>query len=357
MAIQWADNFSRYGTGSASRTAMLDGLPYASIGDNPSGNGRCITDPDPLVPSGSRCFRLGTLSNDWSDDFRVALPSPSSGVHGVAFRVWMNNLPVSTEGRQNIVAFMTVAGVVLAKVRVEQNGSLTVQETGGATIGDTIVPVLAPNTWFHLEVKYDSGTGAGSIYVNGVSRLTFTGGDTGIVAITNMSSRSGDSSSTTTNIKDAVYWDGTGTENNDVLGTVIVGRLKPTSDVTLGGWLPSTGSTGFDLLAKDAPNDTTYLSADDTPPAQMEYHFEDLPPDVTSVKAVLTVGRMRKIDGGDANVQMSLISNGDTDLGADRPVTSAFSYWFDVSELSPDTAAPWNPIELNNTTAAIDRTL
>lgn len=157
-------------------------------------------------------------------------------------------------------------------------------------------------------------------------------------------------------IKDFVLWDGSGATNNTFLGSVVCRRLKPNSDVTLGGWVPSTGVSGFPLLAKDAVNDATYMSADDAPPAAMEYGFTNLPPDITSVRGLVMVGRMRKIDGGDGNVQMSLISNGNVGSGADRPITTIFTYWYDISQLDPDTGLPWTPFAVDNMTGRVDRT-
>lgn len=105
------------------------------------------------------------------------------------------------------------------------------------------------------------------------------------------------------------------------------------------------------------PQDLSYMSANSTPPAAMEYGFDNLPADVTSVRGLLVVGRMRKVDGGDGNVQMSLISNGDVGNGANRPITTTFSYWYDVSQLDPDTGLPWTPLAVNNMTGRINRTL
>lgn len=75
------------------------------------------------------------------------------------------------------------------------------------------------------------------------------------------------------------------------------------------------------------------------------------------MSALIPVVRVRKTDGGDGNVQVGLNSNGDSDLGSDRPITTAFTYYWDVSEISPDTATAYTPVEVNAVTMTIDRTV
>jgi hypothetical protein len=90
----------------------------------------------------------------------------------------------------------------------------------------------------------------------------------------------------------------------------------------------------------------------------MRFEMENLPPDITSVRALISVTRHRKIDGGDGNVQTALSPNGTNwDNGADRPITTAFQYDFDVSEVSPVTSSPWTPVEVDSLKLRINRTL
>jgi hypothetical protein len=106
------------------------------------------------------------------------------------------------------------------------------------------------------------------------------------------------------------------------------------------------------------PTDLSYISADDTPPAASIFGMTDLPEDVTSVRAVMSIGRMAKTDGGDCDVQMSLSPDGTNwDTGADRPITTAFTYWWDTSHVSPATSAAWTPAEVDALEFRIDRTL
>jgi hypothetical protein len=353
MAIQWADNFGRYGTGATSDDFMRDGLPYNNWVS------QCIADPDPTAAAlGSRCCDLDNGGfNDPLLNSRIALPSPTSGTIGVAARYWFTAFNSGNQ-RQCIAVFANNVPTALACCHIEANGALTLREAlTGAQIATTGIPVISTNSWNHIETSYNGTTGAMEVRVNGVQKLTGTAVTLGTVAFAHPMERIASGIGNPLYIKDLVIWDGTGSQNNSFMGTVICRRLNPDADVTLGGWVPSTGVTGFNLLDKDVPNDLSYLSADDTPPAAMRFGFDNLPPDVTSVRAIISVVRARKIDGGDANLQVGLVSGVDVDNGADRPVTTAFTYYFDISELNPASAAPWTPIQVDAMNADVDRTI
>lgn len=86
--------------------------------------------------------------------------------------------------------------------------------------------------------------------------------------------------------------------------------------------------------------------------------FTDLDADVTSVKGIMSIQRAAKTDGGDGNLQVSLSPNGtDWDDGTDTPLTTAQTYHWDTSEVSPASAGPWLPAEVNTLQGKLNRTL
>jgi hypothetical protein len=159
-------------------------------------------------------------------------------------------------------------------------------------------------------------------------------------------------------LKDFVMWDGLGDVANDFIGPCGVYYLPPTSDVS-SGWSRTGGASDFGILDNVPPNDASYISAEEDPeiPAPCIVTCAPLPDDIVAVRAVLPIIRARKSDGGEGKLQMSLVSEGDEDLGADRAISTAFTYWWDVSHYDPSTLAPWAPGAVDNVQFKINRTL
>ena len=204
----------------------------------------------------------------------------------------------------------------------------------------------------------DASGGTLEVRVEGIPVIELTGLNLGSLPVAQVTPYTGESGSAerTYMIKDYVVWDDTGSINNDFLGSVLVYNLSPTSDVAL-NWTPSTGSTGYEILDNIPPVDSDYISAGDPPPSPYVAGLSDLPLDVTSVRALQTMVRAAKSDGGDGSLQVSLISNGTTGNGADRPITVAQTYWIDIFETDPDTTGAWTVSAVNAVDLQIDRTL
>lgn len=103
-------------------------------------------------------------------------------------------------------------------------------------------------------------------------------------------------------------------------------------------------------------SDMSLISAVTPPPAAYVCELSNLPPDITSVRGLMSIVRAMKSDGGDGSLQVGLISAGNVDLGTDRPITVAQTYYTDICELSPDTGNPWTPPEVDSAQLQINRT-
>ncbi len=359
MSLIHADNFSIYGTDS---TLLLNGI-YANVANSPA----LVVDPDGVSPG----YVLDTKGGTGSGWIRYVLPGARDTV-GMAARLWMPHLPTDTTGPVSFAApamwMQSTVGGSNVMLYVDTLGKIKV--VLGADVDDTLLaesstPVVTSQGWYHIEWKVtgDAVAGTVDVRVEGVEVISETGlntgsGDIELVFIGVDSDASG-GSSTHNYWKDYVVWDSLGTENNDFFGTVQVKTLLPISDVSL-NWTPSTGTTGYSIL-DNIPPSTTYISAEDAPlPSPYVAELEDLPADTTSVRGLITYVRAAKVDGGDGTLQVGLISDPDgtpaTDLGADRAITTAQTYWRDVSELDPATAAQWTPTAVNLAQLQIDRT-
>lgn len=337
-----------YGTGDQP-SFTLDGM-YAQF------QGEIETDPDGV--SGGNVVSYQHDSINTTVPWRWVMPAAHATV-GVAARFWNSNIPdgVSTD---YLIRWNDAGNSTVAQLFVTATGALSMQIIGGSTY-TTTGPVIVAGAWQHVEVKYTHGAGAlcsFEVRVEGVNVLNQTN-----VAGTNAdiaqlaSQRDNTSNNNLPRMKDLVIWDGSGSSNNNFMGSVQVRELLPSSDVSF-NWTASTGTTGWNLMDEAPPNDNTdYIYAVDPPPAASLFGLTDLPADVTSVKGLKVVVRSTKSDGGDGSLQVGLKSGASTGLGANRAITTTYTYWSDVFELDPATSAEWLPAAVNAVQLQLNRTV
>lgn len=351
MSITHADNFNIYGSSTAEMTASGR---YAEVTAS-----TLAADPD-----GVHTERV--LRKTGNGTIRRVLATPATKV-GMAGRFWFSFLPVDNDQRPNLFEWNDASNNPMARVKVNTTGAMQFElnddVVGWQVIETTPGPVITAGAWWHIAAQMDFGGGNFTLQVEGINEIDVDEADWGGFAPLSDTMYQGQFRSAANSfgaspliyLKDYVWWDGLGTENNDFPGSVLVAQLDPIADVTIGGWVPSTGTAAWSILDND-PASSPYLSADNTPPAAMELELENLPADVTSVKALVTLVRAAKTDGGDGTLQVSLISEGVEAPGADRPITAAQAYWEDIQELDPDTGAAWLPDAVDGATLKIDRT-
>lgn len=351
-----------YGRG-ANAVNMLNGTPWIRIaGASSAVLSPLREDPDPLV-AGVAYFPQDAGGNDpWPGADALAFQAPTR-TPGVSFRVWYTSLSGSANNQPQIGLSNAdnTTGYVL---RTRLNGGIGVYRRSGVSytlLGEITAPVLTTNAWAHISFTVDADTGDWSVQREGTQILSGT--DVTPLAediyFLNFISRVATGGSNERSYyKDLIVWDQGGSVNNTHPGPCAVYHLPVNSDVS-SGWSRSGGSTDYGLLDETPPDDADFIYAGEGPiPDPSIMGFVALDPDVVAVRGIMSVVRARKTDGGDAKLQVSLSPNDtDWDDGADRAITTAFTYWSDISELSPDTAQPWSPIEVNNSTVKINRTL
>jgi hypothetical protein len=356
MSIQWMDDFNGY-AGTIAR--MLDGTPWIDMV-----NSTLNADPDPSAAGTVLRVNSSDGVSNFASNVRIALPTPAQKV-GIACRLWLTTLP-NSGAHSFSFHWMTGANAMKYHFSVRPNGSIQLYR--GASFGarvlvaDSVAPVLFAGAWNHLEFWIDVVTGNYYCWKEGVPVAALTGvdgaplgGTTGIVSFADEEPGAG-ATNTTPYIKDLVVMDGLGTTNNAQIGPVTIYRLSPLADVS-GGWTPSTGASNAACIDEDAVSDVDYISAVTPAPAAELMTLEDLPAAVVAVRGVMLLGRMKKSDGGDGNVQMGIKSGASTGLGTDRAISTAFAYYWDVKEFDPATGVAWTPGAVNGAQVQVNRTL
>ena len=359
MSIQYMDNFSIYGTSTAN---MIAGTAWASAG----GASTLQNDPDGV--SGGKVLKVNA---GVSTPARLTLPVETDVTY-IAFRWWCSNLPTGANEGQDVeirdsnnnIRYVLYVNPTGRLVLVRTDGAGDVISTGDlsgfTTLETTTSPVVGSGAWYHVEWFMNRTTGEYEVRVEGVTVMSGTDGspatgDTGIVSWRDewVSSASNGFSIF---IKDLVIGDDNGSVNTEWIGTVQVLTLTPDGDVS-SGWARSSGTSDYELIDELTPDDADYIEAEDDPlPAASIVTLSDLPVDIVAVRALQTMVRTFKTDGGDGTLQASIISNGSEDSGLEHAVSLSARYEWDISEIDPDTAGAWTPIAVNAATLKIDRT-
>lgn len=355
MALLFMDGFDHYGTdikelGSAGYNFGPFASTYISIANS-------------IARTGLHGIRLQGNNTGDSALLRRPFNQGSRSKIGVAMALYLENL-ADTNYRYQLPSFRDTANNIIATVTLDTTGRLLVTGAAASTAGThvTDVPVIVPKAWQHLECFLDTTSGGFEARVDGVTVLTVTGmslGNANPVAqiMIGFDPRLGTSSNWYFHIDDLYAWDTTGDYNNDFLGDKKVFYIKADQDKSPQDWLPTGAATGAAAIGTDAPNDATYITATpDSVPATSKFSLSTLDPRIAAIAAVQTYTRMKKDDAGAANVKVSLESNSQLDSGADRPITTKYTYWQDVFEKDPNTGAAWTPQGLQDANLVIERT-
>ncbi len=361
MSLLWADDMSTYGI--SGQTKMLDGS-YAQA------DGTLVADPDP-TSAGLAVFKVATTPPTNGYYLRKVVGANKTTL-GMAIRLWQTNLPDTNQFYPGII-FADEDNVGQLLFQVKTTGAIAVYRGAGGiggsggpsgTLLGTSTVCLTAGAWHFIEIKALASDTVGTvdIRVNGTSVLSLTGLDTVASAKVHFAQASAfisarDTGSATGYFRDWIFWDTAGSYNNTFFGPVFVNRYTVNADISF-NWTASTGSIGYAMMDERGPDDADYTSADSTPPAASIYGVEDLPSNVTGIRGIMLYSRQKKSDGGDCNVKISLSSDHATySDGADRAITTAFTYWADILEVDTVTGVPWTRTGFNAAYMKTDRTV
>lgn len=358
MALQWMDEFNTYGAGLSGVTAALQGTPYAAIW--PNSTTQFPADPDPLATG--RVFRVGAQNvNSNTADTRISLPTPGTNI-GIGCRRWYGALPASSGFRPVVFSYRDAGNNKVYELQVELNGALSIYNGANVQLATTTAPVITGGAWYHIAMRINTVTGTVKVQVEGnniaaLTSYTFTP-TSALFYFIGMSSRQDFNSDFSPNhyMKDLTIWDGSGSQNNDMVGTVGVYRLSLASDVS-SGWARSSGTTDYGLLNETGPDDASLISAGSALPAASIMGISSLPAAIVGIRGIMPLIRLQKSDAGDCSIVDSIVSGASTANGATKTVLTSFAYYYDIIELDPATAALWTPTAVNAAKVKINRTV
>lgn len=357
MALQFIDGFDHYGTGAGSLTAMANGV-YANVGQTGPSNTQ--------VRTGTYGLKMAAVSND----FYRRVFSGSVATAGLGYAHWCGSLPVNN-ATYILAAFRDSGNLDQCAIVLQSTGAIAAYRGNGAINGSysallgTSSPVIVTSSWQHIEcrVTIDDTVGTVEVRVDGVTVLSLTGKDTKATATAGtaqvMWGRGSDSIGTpvvTEYIDDLFAWDTTGGANNDFIGDRRVRTIFPDGNAATQEWAVTGAASAYQAINEAAPDgDTSYISAS-TSPTTSEFTLQDAPVSVGAISGAQTYVYAKKTDAGTATMQVSMLSGVSVSAGADRPVTTAYTYWMDMHPVDPATGAPWTRDGLNAATLRVRRT-
>ena len=354
MSLLWCDGFDHYGLDEAN---MLDG-PYAEV--HP-----LVWDLSTANPRAGTHHMRWTTNNAESAWMRRVFGGAKTTV-GIGQAMYLPNLPTLNDCLL-VLQLRDAANAAQLSFYIQTTGAIAVR-TGGSTgtLLATSTALLTAAAYNHIEIKSTINNSAGAVEVrlNNVTIIDISGVDTQATANAEASQviwakqkgGTGEPGVTNVDLDDLFAWDTAGSYNNDFIGDHQVLTLWPDGDTARTDWTRNTGATDFEAIDEaDPDDDTTYVEA--TAAAEIsEYALDDLPSTVSAIAAVQLTGRMKKTDAGGAKVQQSLVSGASEFNGADRDITTEYTYWPDISEQDPATGAPWTRTALDAALYKIERT-
>lgn len=370
MSVIHMDDFTGYGAGAFDTDAPAVDLMLAGLYAGFLAPGTItsyvtpglVADPDGVSPG--LVLQCGPSGQNQDLCVRWVHPDGVQTTIGVAMRVWFPQLP--NAGSNAIIALMGEADAdYVYMLCVTSTGRLQIRAGFyGSVLYSSAAPCITAQGWWHIEFKAkNTVSGILAVRVEGipVPGLTLSGdfsASTDYAQVAQMQSGAGGGASHVFFVKDYVIWDGQGPDATDWVGTSLVFAHDIYADLQL-NWTPVPGaSEGFEILGNIPPNPTQYIYAEHDPePDPYQGLLNALPPDITTVKAVLVRYMAGKNDGGDGFVQSGMIGGVNetpaTANGEDRPITIAQTFYQDIFHRNPVTNTAWLPSNFDDGNVAV----
>ena len=350
------DGFDHYGT----IANLLAGV-YAEYLTSGATLSLATTNPR----TGAYALRATGLSTSPGLFWRRVLGGARTGV-GQALGYCIAALPTANDALAPIV-FRTGTNLAQVLVIVQSTGAIAVRQSSatGTLLGQTAGPVIFAGAYQYIEafVNCHSSTGSVEVRVDGVTVLDISGVNTNpratgeISQVSSEKLQTGAAACAPIDMDDLWCWNDLGSYNNDFPGNTRVGLALLDADTAITDWTRNTGATDFAATTQIPPDgDTTYIEAAAAGNVS-EFGIADAPGSVTAIKALQTCLMMKKTDAGASQVQAAMVSGASVANGADRPITTTYTYWPDIFETDPATGAPWTPAGFNAAKLRLTRTV
>lgn len=322
MALVFQDSFDCWGSGSTSRTNMLNSSNmWISIPVPSYTNFGCTTT---VYRTGTHSFsaQAGVLGGDQGALFSLGgTKTNASSYFGVGFALRVSQLP----GVDAMVCcFVDISGVQQYTIFVTSTGTVAVGKGNSLStiLGSSASGIITPNVFHHYEIKHkvpstNSATD-GELYIkiNGTQVVGITGVDfcvttntstTYIEKVGMLPSNAAHSSNFSTSYIDDLYvWDSTGSYCNDWIGNKACYVFYCDADTATAQWSITGTTQGFDAINDTTPDaDSTYLAATSAGVTSI-FELPTVNSSLTGISAVTVHSAIRQDSSGVSEIQVAL---------------------------------------------------
>jgi hypothetical protein len=212
-----------------------------------------------------------------------------------------------------------------------------------SSILETIDIGLLPDTWYwcEMKVKTNNSTGTYDVEVGGVNIFSASGVDTQTGSNAYSSTARMEGGGTTNRWDDLYICDSTGSVNNDFLGNVRVVSISPDGDSTANFGTSTPSANHYENVDENPSDDDTSYVEDGTVNTVDLYDYEALS-GAGSILGLQINTQCRETDVTAFSLITPIESNGSQ--YDDSPAiigTPSYVFRSRLSELDPDTSAPW----------------
>lgn len=311
MALIFQDGFEVWGSGSTSRTNMLNSSNmWTSLG---TGFGCTTTNPR----TGTYSLKYTKASNNQSARFSLGgTKTSASGYFGFGAGICIDQYG---GGTQDILEFLDTGGGTQLGLAVTATGALALYRgtQAGTLLTTSAGGIITLNTYHFIEVKVKVASTVsatdGEFYcrVNGSQVIGLTGVD--MIAHASLANMDRVEFCPIENIwnaylDDLFVWDSTGTTCNDWMGIKAVYTYFPNADTATADWSITGTTQGFDAIDDGTPDaDTTYIAATAVNQTS-NFELPTVLSTLTGIRAVSTHTTMRQASAGSSELQVSLLS-------------------------------------------------
>ncbi len=231
-------------------------------------------------------------------------------------------------------------------LRINVDGTLSVYHI--TTLLATSTLALNLSTWYYIEMKVytiDNPTGTVDVRVNEADWINLSGIITQAGWFGSHDSFKLGECDVETWYDDIYFLDGTGTINNDFLGTRKVSVIRPNAAGDASQWTPDSG-TNYDRVNEvELDEDTSYVETSASIPMDL-YNYEPTI-NLTDVDGIQIMTEVR-VTFGSRGFQTMTKSGPTLDFDSGGIITSTkYVTVSSVGELNPDTLLPWTPGEID----------